>query len=70
MITDAVKILTNLSIKIKLKLKKLSFRKKINNRNALNQDEMVVAIGMIIKPICLKKITLINTFNKTDNNEI
>ena len=42
----------------------------MNNSNALNQDEMVVAIGMIIKPICLKKITLINTFNKTDNNEI
>ena len=44
--------------------------KKINNSNALNQDETVVAIGMIIKPICLKKITLINIFNKTDNNEI
>jgi len=29
-----------------------------------------IAIGMIIKPICLKKITLINIFNKTDNNEI
>ena len=60
----------NLSIKIRLKLKKLSFLKKINNKNALNQDEIVVAIGMIIKPICLKKITLINTFNRTDNSEI
>jgi hypothetical protein len=51
-------------------LKKSFFLKKINNKNALNQDEMVVAIGMIIKPSCLKKITLTNTFNKTDNTEI
>ena len=68
--TDAVKILINLSIKIRLKLNKFSFFKKINNSNALNQDEIVVAIGIIIKPICLKKIILINMFNKTDDSEI
>ena len=32
---------------------------------ALNQDDIVVAIGIIINPTSLKKITLINTFNKT-----
>ena len=42
----------------------------MNKNNALNQEEIVVAIGMIIKPICLKKITLINIFNNTDNSEI
>ena len=60
------KILKNLFIKIRLKLKKLSFLKKANKSKTLNKDEMVVAIGIIIKPICLKKTTLIIIFNKTE----
>ena len=37
-------------------LKKLFSESFINNKIALIQDEMVVAIGIIINPICLKKI--------------
>ena len=37
---------------------------------ALNQDDIVVAIGIIINPTSLKKTTLINTFNKTEVKEI
>jgi hypothetical protein len=42
----------------------------MNNKIALNQDDMVVAIGIIIKPTSLKKTTLTNTFNKTEIKEI
>ena len=63
-------ILKNLEINTKLKLKKLSFFKKINNKIELNQEEMVVAIGMIINPTFLKKIILIKIFNKTETKEI
>ena len=42
----------------------------MNNKMALNQDDIVVAIGIIMNPISLKKITLINIFNKTDIREI
>ena len=63
-------ILKNLEINTKLKLKKLSFFKKINNKIELNQEEMVVAIGMIINPTFLKKIILIKIFNKTEIKEI
>ena len=66
----ATKILINLSIKVKLKLNKFSFFKKINKKIALNQDDIVVAIGIIIKPTALKKIILINIFNKTEIREI
>ena len=38
----------NLTIKIKLKLNKLFIFKKINNNTALSQDDIVVAMGMII----------------------
>ena len=69
-IIEENKILKNLEINTKLKLKKLSFFKKINNKIELNQEDIVVAIGIIIKPIFLKKITLISTFNKTETNEI
>ena len=55
---------------IKLKLNKFFVFKKINNKEALNQDDIVVAIGIIIKPISFKKIILINIFSKTDINEI
>ena len=34
--------------------KKLLFFKKINSKEALNHDEMVVAIGIAINPILLK----------------
>ena len=66
----AAKILINLSMKIKLKLNKFFFFKKINKKIALNQDDIVVAIGIIIKPICLKKIILINIFSKTEIKEM
>ena len=67
---DATIILINLSMKTKLNLNKLSFFKKTNKQIALNQDDIVVAIGKIINPISLKKITLINIFNKTEIREI
>ena len=70
MAIDAIRILTNLSIKIKLKLNKFFFLSKINKNIALNQDDIVVAIGIIIKPISLKKIILIKIFNKTEIREI
>tara|TARA_B110000858_G_C17379545_1_gene283182 strand:+ start:200 stop:373 length:174 start_codon:yes stop_codon:yes gene_type:complete len=55
---------------IKLKLNKLFILRKINNKIALNQDDIDVAMGIIIKPISLKKIILINTFNKTEIKEM
>ena len=70
MAIDAIRILTNLSIKIKLKLKKFLFFKKINKKIALNQDDIVVAIGIIKKPISLKKTILIIMFSKTEIKEI
>ena len=51
---DAIKILINLLTKIKLKEKKLFFFKKISKIIALNQDDIEVAIGIIINPILLK----------------
>ena len=54
----------------KLKLNKFFVFKKVNNKKALNQDDMVVAIGIIIKPTSLKKIMLIIMFSKTDAKEI
>ena len=53
-------ILIDLVKKVVLKLKKLSFFKNINNNIELNQDEMLVAIGIITNPILLKKIILIS----------
>ena len=53
-----------------LKLNKFFVFRKINNKMALNQDDIVVAIGIIMNPISLKKIMLINMFNKTDIREI
>ena len=70
MAIDAIKILINLSMKIKLKLNKFFFLSKINKNIALNQDDIVVAIGIIIKPISLKKVILISIFNKTEIREI
>ena len=70
MIITEKTILINLEKKIKLNLNKFSLFKKINNKIELNQDDIVVAIGIIINPIFLKKITLIIIFNKTETNEI
>ena len=49
-ITEKI-ILINLEKKIKLNLNKFSFFKKINSKIELNQDDIVVAIGIIINPI-------------------
>ena len=57
-------------MKTKLKLNMFFVFRKINNKMALNQDDIVVAIGMIINPISLKKIILINIFKKTEVSEI
>tara|TARA_B110000902_G_scaffold108943_1_gene128653 strand:+ start:320 stop:493 length:174 start_codon:yes stop_codon:yes gene_type:complete len=57
-------------MKTKLKLNKFFVFKKINNKIALNQDDIVVAIGMIKNPTSLKRATLIIMFNKTDVKEI
>ena len=54
---EAIKILKNLSIKVELNINKFSFFKKINNINTLNQDDIVVAIGIIKKPTLLKDNT-------------
>ena len=68
--TEANEILVNLFIKAKLKLNKFFILRKMNNKMALNQDDIVVAIGKIMKPTSLKKIILINTFNNTEVKEI
>ena len=44
----------NLIINILLKANKFLFFKNINRIIALNQDDIDVAIGMMIKPISLK----------------
>ena len=51
---DAQVILKNRLGKTSLNLKKFFFLRKINKIIELNQDEIVVAIGIIIKPIVLK----------------
>ena len=60
----------NLFINNELKLNKFFIFRKINNKIALNQDDIVVAIGIIMNPASLKKVILINTFNKTEVKEI
>tara|TARA_B100000780_G_scaffold64784_1_gene42457 strand:- start:3 stop:308 length:306 start_codon:yes stop_codon:yes gene_type:complete len=69
-IVEATKIFINLSIKVRLKLNIFSFFNKINKRIAFNQEDIVVAMGMIIKPISLKKIILIKIFIRTEVKEI
>ena len=51
---DEKTILINLLKKIELNLNKFLSFKRINNINELNQDEIVVAIGIIMKPMLLK----------------
>ena len=67
---EDIKILINLFINTKLNPNKFFVFRKINNKMALNQDDIVVAIGIIMNPTSLKKIILINMFNKTDVSEI
>ena len=67
---EAIKIFTNLSIKIKLKLNNFFCFNIINKDKALNHEDIDVAIGIIKKPISLKKIILIIIFNKTEIKEI
>ena len=67
---EASKIFINLSINIELKLNIFFCLNKINKEMALNQEDIVVEIGIIIKPISLKKITLIKIFNATEIKEI
>ena len=51
---DENDILINLIIKISLNLNRSLFFRKINNNIELNQEEILVAIGIIIKPLLLK----------------
>ena len=48
-------IFKKLVTKILLKLNKSLFLRNINKANELNHDEIVVAMGIIMKPIYLKK---------------
>ena len=63
-------ILKNFDISSELKIKKLSFFRKINKKIELIHEEIVVAIGIIINPTFLKKIILIKMFNNTESKEI
>ena len=51
---DAIIILEDFTKNVLLKKNNLRFFKKKNNNIELNQDEIDVAIGIIIKPISLK----------------
>tara|TARA_B100001559_G_scaffold112725_1_gene94542 strand:+ start:389 stop:550 length:162 start_codon:yes stop_codon:yes gene_type:complete len=53
-----------------LKEKRFPFFKNTNKSKALNQDEMVVAIGIIMNPKSLKKYILINIFKITEIKEM
>ncbi len=70
MAPEANAILKEFRKKNLFKLKKLSFFKNINNTIELNQEEILVAIGMIMNPIFLKNIILINIFKITEIKEI
>ena len=70
MTIDEKIILINLIKNILLNWNKFLFFKKINKIIELNQDDIDVAIGIIIKPILLKKYRLIKIFNITEIKEI
>ena len=53
-VIDAKTILKNLTMKTLLNSNKFFFFKKINNIKELNQEEIDVAIGIIINPRSLK----------------
>jgi len=40
-----------------------------NKRITFDHEDIVVEIGIIMNPILLKKVILINIFNKTENIE-
>ena len=67
---EAIKILKNLLIKSKLKLNNFLYLSTKNKTIALNHEDIVVAIGIIKKPISLKKTILIKIFNKTETKEM
>ena len=69
-IIEAKDILINFMKNDLLKWNKFLLVKKINNIIALNHEDIVVAIGIIIKPIFLKKYTLIMMFKITAVKEI
>ena len=56
-------------IKLELNLKYFLLVTKTNKINPLNHEEIVVAIGIIIKPICEKKVKLIIIFKITEIKE-
>ena len=56
-------------IKFELNLKQFLFITKINKIIPLNHEEIVVAIGIIIKPIFEKKVKLITIFKATEIKE-
>tara|TARA_X000000368_G_C22612880_1_gene528781 strand:+ start:69 stop:332 length:264 start_codon:yes stop_codon:yes gene_type:complete len=56
-------------IKLEVNLKYFLLITKINKIIALNQEQIVVAIGIIIKPTCEKNIKLITTFKITETKE-
>ena len=70
MTIDEKIILINLIKNVSLNWNKFLFFKKINKIIELNQDDIDVAIGIIIKPILLKKYRLIKIFNITEIKEI
>ena len=51
---DAPDILIKLIINILLKENRFLFFRKVNSNSAFNHDEIVVAIGIMMKPISLK----------------
>ena len=55
--------------KLELNLKKLLLITKTNKIIPLNHEEIVVAIGIIIKPTCEKKVRLIVIFKITEIRE-
>ena len=67
---EAKTIFKNFKKNILLNVNNFFFLKKINNKIELNHDDIDVAIGIIIKPILLKKYTLIITFKITEIREI
>ena len=56
-------------IKFELNLKQFLFITKTNKIIPLNHEEIVVAIGIIIKPTFEKKVKLITIFNITEIKE-
>ena len=56
--------------KLMVKIKSNQIEHKIKSSIQLNHEEILVAIGIIINPIWLKKVILIKIFKRTEVNEI